>query len=456
MDPDPLACILCTILASDINSTSVVSVNAPQLSGIIAIICASFALLASAFASASETAFFSITPTQRDEIDEQMPGSIVQKLLEIPEKLLATILITNNLVNVTIVVLSSFAMSQIFTFHSPVVSFIAQSVILTFLILLFGEILPKLYSANHNLSFAKFAAPVLKALCVIFSPLSRILMKSTFIVNKMVQNHGDDISTDDLSQALEITHVAGGEEKELLEGILRFGGTTVTEVMRPRVDIEALEYEQSFSEVVSIIISTGYSRMPVYEDGNPDNIKGILYAKDLLPYIGNEAPDFNWQRLLRKAYYIPETRMIDDLLEDFRTKKIHMAVVVDEYGCTQGIVTLEDVIEEIVGDINDEYDTEETFYKRLPDNSFIFEGKTLLNDFFKVTGVNEGEFEDVAADVETLAGLLLEIKGDFPKEKESIVYKNCRFMVLDIDKFRITSVRVKIIEPTDDTHDNEK
>ena len=455
MDPDPLSCILCTVLTSNISSTAVVSVNAPQLSSIISIVCATIALFFSAFASASETAFFSITQTQRDEIEEEKQGSIIKSLLNAPEKLLATILITNNLINVTIVVLSSFAMAQIFTFHSPVVSFVVQSIILTFLILLFGEILPKLYSANHNVAFAKFAAPILKVLCVVFSPLSRILMKSTFIVNKMVQNHHDDISTDDLSQALEITHVGGGEEKELLEGILRFGGTTVTEVMRPRVDIEALDYEQSFNEVVEAIITSGYSRMPVYEGGNPDNIKGILYAKDLLPHIGNETPNFNWQKLLRQAYYIPETRMIDDLLEDFRTKKIHMAVVVDEYGCTQGIVTLEDVIEEIVGDINDEYDTEESFFKRLPDNSYIFEGKTLLNDFFKVTGLNEEDFEEIATDAETLAGLLLEIKGDFPKEKESIVYKNCRFMVLDIDKFRITSVRVKITESSETT-DNEK
>lgn len=448
LDPDPLACLAGIILST---TTSAVTVNVPQISSIIAIVCALIALVCSAFASASETAFFSLSSMQREEIDEQCAGSSMHKLLGIPEKLLATILITNNLVNVTIVVLSSYAMSQIFTFHSAVWGFIAQSVILTFLILLFGEILPKLYSANHNMTFAKFAAPVLVVLCKLFSPLSRILMKSTFIVNKMVQNHGDDISTEDLSQALEITHVGGGDEKEMLEGILRFGDTTVTEVMRPRVDIEALEYDMKFDTVVNKIISSGYSRMPVYEDGNPDNIKGILYSKDLLPYLGDEDPEFEWQKLLREVYYIPETRMIDDLLEDFRKKKIHMAVVVDEYGCTQGIVTLEDVIEEIVGDINDEYDTEETFYKRLPDNSYIFDGKTLLNDFYKVIGVEEAEFDDISSEVETLAGLLLEIKGDFPKEKESIVYKNCRFLVLDVDKYRIASVRVKVVDAAENT-----
>jgi hemolysin-related protein len=270
------------------------------------------------------------------------------------------------------------------------------------------------------------------------------MVRSTFIVNKLVTKRSDDISMEDLSQALEIANVKAEDEKELLEGILKFGGTTVTEIMKPRVDIEDINIKYDFSKVVEIVVSTGYSRLPVYED-NKDNIKGILYAKDLLPYIGKNDSSFKWQALLREAYFVPETRMIDDLLEDFRKMQIHMAVVVDEFGGTQGIVTLEDVLEEIVGDINDEYDTEEKYYQKLPDNTYIFDGKTLLNDFFKITGIDEKEFENISEDAETLAGLLLSVKGDFPKEKESISYGNCRFLVLEINKHRITAIKVKVV-----------
>lgn len=426
-------------------------VHAPTVGSIIAIVCASLALLTSAFASASETAFFSITQTQREDIDEDSSRyAQLLALLEQPEKLLATILITNNLVNVTIVILLSYAINQLFVFNDAVVSFILQSVVLTFLILLFGEILPKLYATKHNLDFAVMAAGALTALCRLFSPASRVLMKSTYIVDKIVTTHADEISKEDLSQALEITHVHTGDEKELLEGILRFGGTTVTEVMRPRVDIEAVDYSANFNAIVDTVITTGYSRLPVYKD-NLDNIVGILYAKDLLPYIGKAADHFNWQSLLREAYFVPETRMIDDLLEDFRKKNIHMAIVVDEFGGTQGIATLEDVLEEIVGDINDEYDTEEVSYQKLPDGSYVFDGKTLLNDFFRVLDLDEKEFEEFTDDVETVAGMLLNIKGDFPKVKESIVYKNIRFLVLSVEKHRIVSVRVKVNQSDEQT-----
>lgn len=442
MDPDPLSCltaIICTI------PQSAVEIYTPTAGSIIAIICGCLALVSSAFASASEIAFFSLTPQQEEDIEENPDNKKAVNLIKQPEKLLATILILNNLVNILVVTLFSFAINQIFKFNSDVLSFIIQSVILTFIILLFGEILPKLYATGHNRSFAIFSSGILHPLSRLFSPLSKILMKSTYIVNKITSTHGDELSTEDLSQALEITDVKAGDEKELLEGILKFGDKTVTEIMSPRVDIEDISYDSDFDKVVDIIIETGYSRLPVY-DGNADNIKGILYAKDLLQYIGKAEKNFNWQRLLRPAYFVPETRMIDDLLEDFRLKKIHMAIVVDEFGCTQGIVTLEDVLEEIVGDINDEYDTEESFYKKLPDNSYIFDGKTILHDFFKVTGIDEDEFEDVTEDAETIAGLLLEIKGDFPKAKETINYKNCQFLVLEVEKHRISSVKVKILE----------
>lgn len=449
MDPDPLSCILLSISSVVQTVAPAISINTPTLSSIIALLCAICALLISAFASSSEIAFFSLSNRQHVEILENQSDSPLQHLITIPEKVLATILITNNLVNVTIVILCNYAMNQILTFSNGILSFVFQSIVLTFLILLFGEILPKLYATSHNLHLAYMSSKPLNFLVKLFHPLSRLMVKSTFIVNKIVTTHGDEISKEDLSHALEITHVKTGEEKDLLEGILKFGGTTVTEIMRPRVDIVDIDIADNFEKVISIVLEAGYSRMPVFEE-NPDNIKGILYAKDLLSYIGREKKDFKWQSLIREAYFVPETRMIDDLLEDFRTKKIHMAVVVDEFGGTQGLVTLEDVLEEIVGDINDEYDTEEKFYQKLPDGTYIFEGKTLLNDFFKVTEIDEKDFGDYVNEVETIAGLLLEVVGDFPKLKEPIIFGNCQFTVVKIDKHRIVSVIVKLLPNQDE------
>lgn len=443
MDPDPLSSFLSNINLV-IPAVQQLTVNVPDTGSIIALSIAIIALSLSAFISGSEIAFFSLTTEDCEAISDNPKSTTIKDLLGKSEKLLATILIANNLVNVTIVILCNFVMSQVFHFESAFLSFLFQTVILTFLILLFGEILPKLYATNHNIKFALFATGGINFLCHLFSPLSRLMVRSTFIVNKLVTKRSDDISMDDLSQALEIANVKAEDEKELLEGILKFGGTTVTEIMKPRVDIEDINIKSDFNQVVDIVVNTGYSRLPVYDD-NRDNIKGILYAKDLLPYIGKNDSSFKWQTLLREAYFVPETRMIDDLLEDFRKMQIHMAVVVDEFGGTQGIVTLEDVLEEIVGDINDEYDTEEKYYQKLPDNTYIFEGKTLLNDFYKVTGVDEKEFDNISEDAETLAGLLLSVKGDFPKEKESIVYGNCRFLVLEINKHRITAIKVKVI-----------
>lgn len=361
-----------------------------------------------------------------------------------PEKLLATILIANNLVNVTIVILCNFALGPIFEGMSAVLSFILQTVILTFLILLFGEILPKLVANSNNLRWVKWSVGGVKALMTIFTPISALLVRSSGIVNRVVTKKEHDVTPEELSQALEITDVKAGDEKEMLEGILKFGDTTADEVMTPRVDMTCLDVSDSFEDVMKVVIESGYSRLPVC-DGSQDNITGVLYSRDLLPYIGKENPDFDWKKLLREPYFVPESRMIDDLLEDFRRRRIHMAVVIDEFGGTQGIVTMEDVLEEIVGDINDEYDDEEKTYRRLPDDTFIFEGKTLLGDFFRVTGLDEEDYADVAADCETLAGMLLAIKGDFPKEKEPLVYGRCRFLILDISGHRIASVRVKVM-----------
>ena len=271
-----------------------------------------------------------------------------------------------------------------------------------------------------------------------------MLVRSSGIVKRVVTKKQHDVTTDELSKALEITDVKATDEKEMLEGILRFGDTTAAEVMTPRVDMTDIDIACNFDEVMKIVLDSGYSRLPVYKD-TQDNIQGVLYSRDLLPYIGKAEADFDWRKLLRKPYFVPESRMIDDLLEDFRSRHIHMAIVIDEFGGTQGIVTLEDVLEEIVGDINDEYDEDEKTYKRLPDDTYIFEGKTILSDFFRITGLNEEDYEAVTEDCETLAGMLLAIRGDFPKEKEPLVYGRCRFLILDITNHRITSVRVKVM-----------
>ena len=412
---------------------------------IVSLVIACLALLLSGFISGSEIAYFSLTPAQEEDLDDSNAGRRVLALLRKPERLLATILIANNLVNVAIVVLTNFALGPVFTGMNAVLSFILQSVLLTFLILLFGEILPKLY-ANHNpMRWALFAAPALGFISTLFSPLSRLLVRSTSIVHRVVTKQAPSISTDELSQALEITDVqTDNADKQMLEGILPFGETSAAEIMTPRMEMTDIPYSADFKEVMRIVLDSGFSRIPVYEDSE-DNIRGILYSRDLLPYIGKEGADFDWRTLLREAYYVPENRMIDDLLEDFRRRRQHLAIVVDEFGGTQGLVTMEDVLEEIVGDINDEYDEEETTYKRLADNSFVFEGRTLLTDFFRVTGLDEADYAPVAEDCETLAGMLLAIKGDFPKPKEPLVYARCHFLVMDVRDHRITRVRVKIV-----------
>ena len=424
------------------------TVPAFGVGSIVALTVAVICLFFSGFISGSEISFFSLTDAQCEELDETPKGAAIRKLLSNPQRLLATILIANNLVNVTIVVLCNFALGPVFAGMSAVLSFVLQTVILTFLILLFGEILPKLYANNYPVTWAKFAVPGLMFAYRTLGAPARLLMKSGTIVHRVVTKQAHDISTDELSRALEITEGASGDDKEMLEGILKFGDTTASEIMTPRVDITDLDMSLTFEEVMKVVLDRGYSRLPAYE-GSQDEIKGILYSRDLLPYIGKEAPaDFRWQNLLRKAYFVPESRMIDDLLEDFRKLKLHMAIVVDEFGGTQGVVTLEDVLEEIVGDIDDEYDEPEHTYKRLRDNTFVFEGRTPLSDFFRITGLEEDDYAEVTEDSETLAGMLLNIKGDFPKDKEPLVYGRCRFLILEITEHRIAEVRVRVM-PTD-------
>ncbi len=428
---------------------SAIEITAPSGGAILAIILAAVFLCISAFVSASEIAYFSLSPEELQEFEsESSNNTLIKKLLSRPEHLLATILISNNLVNVAVVILCNFFFSDILHFHSDALNFIFQTILLTFLLLLFGEVIPKFYANQNPVNWVRKSCKGLSTLEKIFSPLANFLVNSTHIVNKRIARKSTNISMNELSQALEMTNVEANDEKEMLEGIIKFGGKTVQEVMISRVDITDIEIKTDFKQLLDTIIETGYSRLPVY-DTTEDDIKGIIYSKDLLPYIGQDA-SFDWRKLMRRPYFVPETKMIDNLLEEFRTRKIHMAIVVDEFGGTSGIVTMEDILEEIVGDISDEYDEEEKNYVKLDENTYIFEGKTLLNDFYKITGLDETEFDDKAEDAETLAGLILDIKEDFPKVKEQIEYGRCSFLVLELDKRRIGKVKVKIDPKTDE------
>ncbi len=439
-----------SIIAGQISgSAEWIGFNAPTVGSVIALLVACVALAVSAFVSGSETAFFSLSQTDIDDIDNDDKRTAVGQLLKEPEHLLATILITNNFVNVSIVLLLNFALTQILEISNAVVDFIVQSVLLTFILLLFGEILPKLYSNGHKLRWAVFAVGGLTALSRMLRPLTSLMTRGTVIVNKMVAKRKEELSLDDLSHALEITDVEEQKDKSMLEEILKFGGKTVSDVMTPRIDMTCIDWDTTFDQLLAEVRESGYSRMPVYVD-NQDNIKGIIYAKDLLPFIGKKNSAFKWQSLLRDAFFVPENRMIDDILDDFQKRKMHMAIVVDEYGGTQGLVTLEDVLEEIVGEINDEYDDDETTYKRLAQDIYEFEGKTQLNDFYRITGLDDDEFAEVGEDAETIAGLLLNIKQDFPEENELIEYGRCRFLVMAVERHRIEKVKVKIL-PKNDT-----
>ena len=437
MDPDSYLCRLAELFDG-------VTVYSPSLGAIVAIVLAVLLLFASGFVSASEIAFFSLSPNDLSEIEEEEHPSDkrIMSLLKDSERLLATILISNNFVNVTIIMLCNFFFAQVVDFGgSVIVEFLVITVILTFLLLLFGEIMPKIYSAQHTLRFTRFAAPVLALLEKVFRPLSSLLVRSTFIVNKCVSKKNYNISVDDLSQALELTDKSEiSEESNILEGIIRFGGETAKEVMTSRLDMVDLDVTATFTEVLDCVVENGYSRVPVYEDSQ-DNIKGILYIKDLLPHLKKD-DTFKWQSLIRPAYFVPETKMIDDLLRDFQANKIHIAIVVDEFGGTSGIVTMEDIIEEIVGEINDEYDEEEHSYVKINDHTYVFEAKTQLSDFYKILHIDTDAFEDVEGDADTLAGLLLEIKGDFPKLHEQLEYDDFLFEVLEMDARRILTVKV--------------
>ena len=558
MDPDAYLCQLANVFNG-------ISVHSPTISAIIAIVLAGLLLLVSGFASASEIAFFSLSPSDLNAIDEKKHPSDekIRKLLDDTERLLATILITNNFVNVTIIMLCNFFFMSVFEFHSPIAEFLILTVILTFLLLLFGEIMPKIYSAQKTLAFCRFSAPGIWMFRSLFYPVASMLVRSTSFLNKHFARKNHNISVDELSHALELTDKAelkeennilegiirfGGEtakevmtsrldvvdldirtpfkdvlqciienaysripiysdnrdnikgiwmfrslfypvasmlvrstsflnkhfarknhnisvdelshaleltdkaelkeENNILEGIIRFGGETAKEVMTSRLDVVDLDIRTPFKDVLQCIIENAYSRIPIYSD-NRDNIKGILYIKDLLPHLNKV--DFRWQSLIRPAYFVPETKMIDDLLRDFQANKIHIAIVVDEFGGTSGIVTMEDIIEEIVGEIHDEYDDEERTYAVLNDHTWVFEAKTQLTDFYKITKVDEEVFDEVAGDSDTLAGLLLELKGEFPALHEKVTYDHYEFEVLEMDNRRILKVKFTINTPPSDS-----
>lgn len=419
-----------------------------SLGAAFALLLALALLYTSGFVSASEIAFFSLSPSDLNDIEEENhpSDSKIKALLDDSERLLATILISNNFVNVTIIMLLNYVFASVIDFgEAKILEFLIVTVVLTFLLLLFGEIMPKIYSAQHTLPFARKAAPVVTVLRTVFWPISSLLVRFSFFINRFSQKRKvRNLSVNELSQALELTDIQETpEENNMLEGIIRFGEETAKEVMTSRLDIVDLEIHSTFSEVLKCINENGYSRIPVYEETR-DHIKGILYIKDLLPYL-DKGEDFKWQNLIRPALFVPENKMIGDLLRDFQTNKIHIAVVVDEFGGTSGIVTMEDIIEEIVGEINDEYDEEERTYVKLTENVYVFEGKTLLSDFYKIIKDSEEVFEDASGDADSLAGLLLELKGEFPALHEIINYQNYRFEILEMTSRRIQKVKVTIL-----------
>lgn len=414
-------------------------------------------LVCSALVSGAEVAFFSLNPTDLDKLkdDSNAKNKELIGLLNRPKRLLATILIANNFINVGIVIISTYILDGLFDFEGKeTLGFIIQVVVVTTLILLMGEVLPKVYANTNALSFASFMTRPISVLKRIFRPLSYLLVSSTNFIDKRVKKKGHNISVNDLSQALELTSddTTNEDEQKILEGIVRFGNTDVKQIMKPRMDVVCIDYTLPYNEVLSTILDSGYSRIPIYED-NLDNVKGILYIKDLLPHL--DAKDsFKWLELLRTPFFVPENKKINELLKDFQEKKIHMAVVVDEYGGTSGVITLEDVLEEIVGDISDEFDDEDIIYSKIDDSNYVFEGKTPLKDFYRIIDIDGEEFEESKGDADTLAGFTIEIAGKIPTKNEEITFENYTLKVEAADKRRIQQIKVTIAEIEDENDEN--
>ena len=415
------------------------------LFGILAVL---LLLVSSAMVSGAETAFFSLTPAELESLrnSKSKNSSTVIRLLEMPNRLLASIVVANNLINVGIVIITAFITNSLFDFsESPVLGFLIQVVVITSLIVFIGEILPKVYANRHAVHFAKLMATPLDIAERIFRPLNFLLIRSTSLVNKRFSQRRKNLSLDELSDAFELTEQSINEDKTILKGIVKFGNIDVREIMTARMDVVGASIKTTFRKLIGQIIESGYSRIPIYAK-DLDHIKGILYIKDLLPHL-DKPGSFQWQSLIRTAYYIPGTKKISDLLREFQTNKIHMAIVIDEYGGTSGIITLEDILEEIVGEITDESDNENPSFVKVDNSTFLFEGKITLNDFLKTMDEKEDFFDAVKGEADTLAGLILELKGEIPRKNETFSYRHYSFTVKSVDTRRITQIQVSLTKP---------
>lgn len=428
-------------------------INSISFEVMIAIVILLLLIVLSALISGSETAFFSIVPQRlKNKARRSSTDKKILALLEMPKKLLATILIANNFINVGIVITGVFITEQLFDLGmQPVLAFVLQVVILTAILLLFGEIMPKVYAAHASYKFAKFMARPLAVLRGIFSPVSFILVHSTNAIDKRMKQRSHEITMEDINSAIDLTRAEDqtpeeNEEQKILKGIAKFGDIEVKEIMKSRVDVVSLEENENYLEVLKVINESGFSRIPVYRDSF-DNIQGVIYIKDFLGYL-NEDKDFNWTAMIRPAFFVPENKKISDLLIEFQEKKIHLAFVVDEYGGTSGIVTMEDVIEEIVGEIVDEFDTENEhfLYKKTGENEYLFEGKVSLNDFCKAMNVEDRIFDHVRGDADTIAGFILEKLGRIPEKGTVVKHDNFTFIVQSVSDRRITRITVKFDE----------
>lgn len=400
--------------------------------------------------SGSEAAFFSLSPANLKYIEDNKSkaNSLILELLEKPEQLLASILIANNFINVGIVILSAYLTNVVIDFRqAPILGFVFQVVVITFILLLFGEIIPKVLATSKALPFSRFMAFPLFIIGKVFKPFTYLLVSSTAQMNRRFSSRRN-ISLDDLGNALDITSGQHPAEEKILRGIVNFGHTEVSEIMRPRLDVVAIELTKGFNKLKSIVIESGYSRIPVYENSF-DEVRGVLYVKDMIPYIDNP-DDFNWQQFIREPYFIPESKKINVLLSEFQANRIHLAIVVDEYGGTCGIVSLEDILEEIVGEISDESDEEVSLYTKIDEHNYVFEGKILLNDFAKVVNVDDSVFDDVRGEAETLAGVILEMMGALPKKNDTITHRFFKFTIESVDNKRIRRIKVSIYNDTED------
>ena len=430
MDPEP-------------SFTFLDSIDTNLLFGSIGIV---FLLFCSAMVSAAEVALFSLTPNDISKLAEENTSKAgqISKLLERPKKLLATILVANNFSHIGVVIIFAYAGDAVFeSIDSPLLKFIVEVLLITFLILLFGEVLPKIYASRNNIRFSKFIATPISLLDKLLSPISIPMRSVSVFLHEKLGKQKSNISVDQLSQALELTSTEDttSEEQKILEGIVSFGNTDTKQVMSPRIDIFALEIEESFSEIYAKIVDKGYSRIPVYRD-SIDHIEGILFVKDLIPHINKK--EFDWNKLMREPFFVPENKKLDDLLKEFQSKKSHLAIVVDEYGGTSGLVSLEDVIEEIVGDISDEFDDENLNYSQIDEKNFLFEGKINMKDFYRIVDVDEEMFENSKGEAETLAGFILEVLGNFPKKGQKIHFADVKFTIEVVDKKRIKQLKVTL------------